>query len=194
MLAKLIRFFSRPPLDGPKATLLLRLMVGSVFFWEGLLKFVYVNQGVGRFTKLGMPIPEMLAPAIAYLEIGGGLLLIFGLATRWIALPFIIEMVVAMLSTKVSLYFGTSPLALPPAPPKVGAWAVLHEIRSDWAQIMTSAYLLWAGPGPWSLDAIIRRKANRTATDQPAATAATAAPSDVALARSREAPSNRMGG
>jgi uncharacterized membrane protein YphA (DoxX/SURF4 family) len=158
MLAKLIQFFSRPPVDGPKATLLLRLMVGSVFFWEGLLKFVYVNQGVGRFTKLGMPSPELLAPAIAYLEIGGGLLLIFGLATRWIAVPFIIEMVVAILSTKVSLYLGTSPLPLPPSPPKVGAWAVLHEIRSDWAQIMTSAYLLWAGPGPWSVDAILRRR------------------------------------
>ena len=36
--------------------LLLRLMVGGVFFWEGLLKFVYVNQGVGRFTKLGIPL------------------------------------------------------------------------------------------------------------------------------------------
>jgi putative oxidoreductase len=41
-----------PPTDGPKSTLLLRLMAGGVFFWEGLLKFVYVNQGVGRFTKL----------------------------------------------------------------------------------------------------------------------------------------------
>ncbi len=158
MTAKLIRFFSQPPLDGPKATLLVRLMVGSVFFWEGLLKFVYANQGVGRFTKLGMPMPDLLAPAIAYLEIGGGLLLIFGLATRWIAVPFIIEMVVAILSTKVSLYLGTSPLPLPPSPPKVGAWAVLHEIRSDWAQLMTSAYLLWAGPGPWSVDAILRRR------------------------------------
>jgi len=158
MTAKLIRFFSQPPLDGPKATLLVRLMVGSVFFWEGLLKFVYANQGVGRFTKLGMPMPDLLAPAIAYLEIGGGLLLIFGLATRWTAVPFIIEMVVAILSTKVSLYLGTSPLPLPPSPPKVGAWAVLHEIRSDWAQLMTSAYLLWAGPGPWSVDAILRRR------------------------------------
>jgi uncharacterized membrane protein YphA (DoxX/SURF4 family) len=158
MVAKLIRFFSRPPLDGPRATLLVRLMVGSVFFWEGLLKFVYANQGIGRFTKLGMPIPELLAPAIAYLEIGGGLLLIFGLATRWIALPFIIEMVVAMLSTKISLYLGTSPLPLPPSPPKVGVWAVLHEIRSDWAQFLTSGYLLWAGPGPWSLDAILRHR------------------------------------
>ena len=39
-------------------------MVGWVFFWECVIKFVFVNQGVGRFTKLGMPMPEVLAPAI----------------------------------------------------------------------------------------------------------------------------------
>lgn len=161
MIANVVRFFARPPVDAPRATLLLRLMAGGVFFWEGLLKFVYVNQGIGRFTKLGMPVPDLLAPAIAYLEIGGGLLLLFGLATRWIALPFIIEMIVAILSTKVGIYFGTSPLPMPPSPPKLGAWAVLHEIRSDWAQLLTCAYLLCAGPGPWSLDAFLRRKRAR---------------------------------
>jgi uncharacterized membrane protein YphA (DoxX/SURF4 family) len=132
-----------------------------------LLKFVYVNQGIGRFTKLGMPVPDILAPAIAYLEIGGGLLLLLGLATRWIAVPFIIEMIVAILSTKVSLYLGTSPLPLPASPPKVGFWAVLHETRSDWAQILTCGYLLWAGPGRWSLDAILSRRAGRRAGVQP---------------------------
>lgn len=159
MVRNLVRVLSHPPVDGPPATLLLRLMAGSVFFWEGLIKFVYVNQGVGRFTKLGLPMPDVLAPAIAYLEIGGGLLLLFGLLTRWIAVPFVIEMIVAILSTKIGVYLGTSPLPLPPAPPKVGLWAVLHEIRADWAQILTCAYLLWAGPGPWSLDALLRRRA-----------------------------------
>jgi uncharacterized membrane protein YphA (DoxX/SURF4 family) len=171
MINQVIRYFMYPPLDAPKATVLLRMMAGGVFFWEGLLKFVYVNQGIGRFTKLGMPSPELLAPAIAYLEIGGGLLLIFGLATRWIAVPFIIEMIVAILSTKISLYLGTSPLPAPPALPKVGAWAVLHEIRSDYAQIMTCTFLLLAGPGPWSLDALwrARAKSKSDATPMPAA-------------------------
>jgi len=41
-----------PPVTGPRATLAIRLMAGSVFLWEGILKFVYANQGVGRFTKL----------------------------------------------------------------------------------------------------------------------------------------------
>ena len=32
-----------PPEKAPDATLLLRLMAGSVFLWEGILKFVYAN-------------------------------------------------------------------------------------------------------------------------------------------------------
>jgi putative oxidoreductase len=164
-LEKLVRFFVDPPTSGPTATFALRLMAGGVFFWEGLLKFAYANQGIGRFTKLGMPMPELLAPAIAVLEIGGGLLLISGLATRLICVPFIIEMIVAMLSTQISLYLGTSPLPAPPSPPIAGAWAVLHEIRSEYAQIMTCIYLLAAGPGPWSLDALLARWRRRVVRD-----------------------------
>ena len=134
-------------------TLLLRLMAGSVFFWEGLLKLVYVNQGVGRFTKLGFPFPELTAHFVAGFEIIGGLLIMAGLFTRLVALGFVVEMVVAILSTKISLFLGTSPLPLPASPPKVGIWAVLHEIRSEWAQLTTSLFLVLAGPGRWSLDA-----------------------------------------
>jgi len=146
-MKNLFLWIMNPPTDGPKSTLLLRLMAGGVFFWEGLLKFVYVNQGVGRFTKLGIPFPHFTAAFIGYLEIFGGLLLLSGLMTRLIAIPFIAEMIVAVLSTKISLYLGTSPLPLPPAPPQIGFWAVLHEIRSDYAQILT----VTSGSGGFSL-------------------------------------------
>ena len=146
-----------PPVTGPKSTLLLRLMAGGVFFWEGILKFAYLNQGVGRFTKLGMPFPHFTADFVACLEIVGGLFLLSGFMTRLIAIPFIIEMIVAILSTKISLYLGTSPLPPPPAPPQVGAWAVLHEVRSEYAQILTVAFLLINGPGSWSLDTILEK-------------------------------------
>ena len=156
-MKSIMQWLTKPPVDGPRSVILLRLMAGGVFFWEGVLKFVYVNQGVGRFTKLGMPFPVFTADFVGCLEIVGGMLLMWGFLTRVIAIPFVIEMIVAMLSTKISLYLGTSPLPLPPAPPKIGVWAVLHEIRSDYAQIMVSLFLLINGPGKWSIDALLAK-------------------------------------
>jgi len=164
-MRNLLTWLMNPPPDGPRSALLLRLMAGGVFLWEGILKFVYVNQGVGRFTKLGIPFPHLTANFVGCLEIVGGLLLLSGLMTRLIAIPFIIEMIVAILSTKISLYLGTSPLPLPPSPPQVGMWAVLHEVRSEYAQLLTSAFLLINGPGKWSLDALLQR--NRSAKPVP---------------------------
>jgi len=161
MLRNTIDWLLNPPQSAPRSTILVRLMGGAVFFWEGMLKFVYVNQGIGRFTKIGIPMPGPTADFVAVLEIVGGLLLMSGLLTRLIAVPFVIEMIVAILSTKVALYLGTSPLPLPPAPPQIGVWAVLHEIRSDYAQIMSVLFLLVAGPGPWSLDAVLARARDR---------------------------------
>ncbi|HEY1985354.1 MAG TPA: DoxX family protein [Terracidiphilus sp.] len=165
----LIAWLTHPPADGPRTTLLLRLMAGGVFFWEGILKFVYTNQGVGRFTRLGIPFPPFTANFAGGLEIIGGLLILSGFLTRLVSIPFIIEMLVAILSTKISLYLGTSPLPAPPALPKVGIWAVLHEIRSDYAQILTSAFLLINGPGRWSLDALLAKR-NKTAQSPARAT------------------------
>jgi hypothetical protein len=88
----------------------------------------------------------------------GGILIIAGLLTRVIAIPFIIEMLVAMASTKIPIYLGTSPLPLPPVPPQIGFWAVLHEIRSEYAQLASCAFLLLAGPGRLSLDALLSKQ------------------------------------
>ena len=148
----LVRWLFHPPVDGPASIALLRAMAGGVFLWEGILKFVYANQGVGRFTKLGFPFPAETATFAGALEIVGGTLLLLGLLTRVAAIPFIVEMLVAMLTTKIALYVGHSPLPPPSAPPLVGGWAVLHEIRSEYAQLLTVAFLLVNGPGRWSLD------------------------------------------
>lgn len=159
-MKNLMTWLFEPPTNGPKAILLIRLMAGSVFLWEGILKFVYPNQGIGRFTKLGFPAPHFTAVADGWLEIIGGMLLLTGFLTRAIVAPFIIEMLVAMASTKIPLYLGTSPLPLPPVPPQIGFWAVLHEIRSEFAQLLTCAFLLVDGPGPWSIDALLARRAH----------------------------------
>jgi uncharacterized membrane protein YphA (DoxX/SURF4 family) len=154
-MQKIINWFTNSPATGKSTYLIIRLMAGTVFFWEGILKFVYPNQGVGRFTKLGFLFPETTAHVVATGEIIGGLLLIFGLFTRITAFYFIIQMIVAVLSTKIDLYFGRSPLPMPPAPPKMGVWAVLHEIRSDYAQILSCLFLFIEGAGRKSLDYFI---------------------------------------
>jgi putative oxidoreductase len=160
-VGRLWRWVSNSPVHGPKASILIRLMAGAVFLWEGVLKFVYHNQGGGRFALIGIPLPETMATFVALLEIVGGILLISGLFTRLISIPFIVEMLVAMLSTKIAMYFGTSHLPLPAAPPRTGLWAVLHEIRSEYAQLMSAIFLMIVGPGPWSIDAVLSRRRRR---------------------------------
>ena len=51
----------------------------------------------------------------------------------------------------------------------MGGWAVPHEIRSEYAQIMTCIYLLAAGPGPWSLDALLLRRPRASAAEDSSA-------------------------
>jgi len=73
-------------------------MAGSVFLWEGLIKFYFANQGTGRFAKLGFPAPNLIPTGTAWLEIIGVIFLIVGLLSRPVALLFVIEMLDAMLS------------------------------------------------------------------------------------------------
>ncbi len=54
----------------PGAVLLVRLLVGAVFLSEGLQKFLFPAQlGVGRFAKIGLPAPGLLAPFVGACEI-----------------------------------------------------------------------------------------------------------------------------
>lgn len=66
--------------NGSAAIVLIRLLVGAVFVSEGLQKFLFPDQlGVGRFLKIGLPIPELLAPFVGTCEILCGSLVLVGL-------------------------------------------------------------------------------------------------------------------
>src|SRR5215475_6340230 len=78
--------------DAPAAVWLIRLLIGAVFVSEGIQKFLFPAElGVGRFTKIGLPSPEVLAPFVGVVEIVGGLLLLLGLCTRLAAVALIIH-------------------------------------------------------------------------------------------------------
>jgi putative oxidoreductase len=128
--------------NAPAAVVAVRLLVGGVFFFEGIKKFHFVEQwGAGRFARIGIPAPQIMAPFVGVVEIVCGLLLLAGLFTRIASLLLAIDISVAIASTKI-------PLLL-----KSGFWPAEAEARTDYSMLMGLVFLLIVGAGAWSLDA-----------------------------------------
>ena len=88
-------------LDG-LAPLALRLYLVPVFWMAGTQKISGIDSTIEWFGNpdwgLGLPFPTVMAYLAAYTEAIGALLLLIGLATRWISIPLMITMVVAALA------------------------------------------------------------------------------------------------
>lgn len=80
--------------------LLLRLYLVPVFWMAGTHKLADIEATAAWFGNpdwgLGLPFPELLAWAAALTETGGAVLLLLGLAVRWVSLPLIVTMLVAI--------------------------------------------------------------------------------------------------
>lgn len=147
----------------PAATILIRLMVGAVFLSEGVQKFLFPDAlGMGRFIKIGIPHPEIMAPFVGVFEIGCGTLILLGLLTRLAAIPMIIDMIVAILSTKIPILLGHGywMFHLPKAG-SYGFWSMAHEARVDLSMLLGAIFLLLVGAGALSIDAMIFRQATK---------------------------------
>ncbi|WP_394426710.1 DoxX family protein [Streptomyces sp. SGAir0957] len=140
--------------SAPGAAILIRLYVGAIFLSEGVLKFLRPDQlGTGRFDKAGIPAPDLLAPLDGAFEIVCGLLILAGLLTRLAVVPMIVNMLGALLLTKLPILWGDAPLFTG----KSGWWDLAHESRTDLAQLCGSLFLLIVGAGVYSLDARLAR-------------------------------------
>ena len=125
-----------------KAVLLIRVLVGWVFLSEGIQKFLFPDSlGTGRFVKIGIPWPQVMAPFVGVVEIVCGSLLLVGLIARLATVPLLIDIAVAIYSTKIVT------LA------KNGFWGTLHEARTDVSMLLGLVFLRLVGAGAWSLDA-----------------------------------------
>jgi putative oxidoreductase len=125
-----------------KAILLIRILVGWVFLSEGIQKFLFPEAlGVGRFTKIGIPLPQLMAPFVGVTEIICGALLLAGLFTRLACVPLLIDICVALCSTKIVTFM------------KNGFWGTLHEARTDVSMLLGLIFLFLVGGGTLALDA-----------------------------------------
>lgn len=136
--------------SAPATTILVRILVGAVFLSEGIQKFLFPDAlGVGRFAKIGIPAPATMAPFVGVVEIVFGALILLGLLTRLSAIPLLIDISVAIATTKVPMLLDK------------GFWSAAHEARTDVSMLLGLIFLLIVGAGPWSADARLFRPSSR---------------------------------
>jgi putative oxidoreductase len=145
--------------NAPAATLVIRLLPGLVFFAEGIKKFMFPAEwGVGRFEKIGIIYPGLSAPFVGAVETVCGLLLIIGLFTRPAALLLLIDISVALLTTKLPIMMHK------------GFWSAEDAARTDYSMFMSTLFLIIVGGGAMSLDAWLVKKGNGSPKEIPVKT------------------------
>jgi putative oxidoreductase len=128
---------------------ILRVMVGIVFLAHGGQKmFIFGVSGVqGAFGQMGIPLPTVMGPFVALLELIGGAMLIVGVGTRWVSILFAIEMAVAVLKVHLANGFFL---------PRGYEFAL--------TMFAASCAIALEGPGPASLGGILTKKGLGTGT------------------------------
>jgi putative oxidoreductase len=146
---------SRGPERLARNVVLIRSMLGVVFVSEGIQKFLFpIELGTGRFLKIGIPAPDLLAPFVGVVEIVFGVLILIGLASRLAAIPLIVDMAVAVSTTKIPILMQS------------GFWKMMHEARVDFCMLTGLVFVLLVGSGEWSVDSREARRRRRGSEEQ----------------------------
>jgi len=120
--------------------LLLRVMVGWVFLSEGIQKFLFpAALGSGRFLKIGIPYPHYTGPFVGVVEIVCGAMLILGIGTTYAVIPLLIDIAVAIWTTKIPMVHSQ------------GFWAAMHEGRTDFCMLLGLIAIACLGAGRLAL-------------------------------------------
>ena len=107
---------------GPLA---IRLYLAPIFISAGLHKYMHFEDIVGWFEHgLNMPLPRVMAGLATATELLGGIILIFGIATRWISIPLLVTMFVAASTA----HWENGWFAIAPSNPETSTAYVLEKV------------------------------------------------------------------
>jgi putative oxidoreductase len=122
---------------------IVRIIVGIIFAAHGYQKFfVYGMDGaIGAFTQMGVPAPNITAPLVAVVELGGGIALILGLLTRLAAFALAIDMFVAVVLVRLK-----------------GGFFMPNGAEFEILLCLASVALVISGAGALSVDEAIARR------------------------------------
>lgn len=120
-----------------------RWVSGAIFVLFGIGKFADHGHEVESFESYGLPSPDVFVYLIGLLEVGGGLLLLAGLATRLVALALAGNMVGAIVVSGI------------------GEGEVVPSLTLAPALLVAMLFLVWAGAGTRSLDTRLRSSWSR---------------------------------
>ncbi len=124
---------------------LIRYLVGIVFLTEGILKFLHPEDlGAGRFARIGLPLPGVLALFVGAVEIISGSALLLNLVPGYAALALLGVISAALLTTKLPVLLGRplGPFTLMKVP-FYGVLSFFHESRADLRMFAGTLALIW---------------------------------------------------
>jgi putative oxidoreductase len=119
-----------------------RLLLGAIFVWAGYGKAIAAAGTIGYFAKLGLPMPPVAYGVTVAIELGVGLLFVFGFFGRWCAL------ILGIWSIATALVAHTD----------FADHNMLIHFYKNVAMCGGFIYAALLGPGAYSLDALVRGK------------------------------------
>lgn len=139
--------------DAHPAVVLIRLAVAFTFLVAGTRKVLDLERAGENFASIGFPAAQAAATMVGTFEVLCGVLVLVGLATRAAALPLMVIIFVALISTKLPILVGgpVGPFSGPSG--NTGLMAFLNQSRLDLTMLLATTFLFLVGAGRISLDA-----------------------------------------
>jgi len=85
--------------------LVMRIVIAIIFVTHGVMKLGAIDQTVGFFASVGIPMASVMAWVVALLEVIGGIMILLGLWTGFFGTLLAIVMVVAIFTVKIKMGF-----------------------------------------------------------------------------------------